>query len=302
MNHGRLRIIALFLVLPLTLYGTLVVSPYAQAFYISLTSWSGFTAEKPFVGLDNFQRLYSDPDFWNALAHNGILLLVVPFVTIVLGIFFAAMLNVGGRAGKVTGVRGAAFYRRVYFLPHILPVVITAVLWQFIYNPQIGLLNSGLKNTGLGALARTWLGDPKVALGSLILVMIWAGVGFYVVLFSAAMQSIPKDIFEAADLDGASRWRTLFHITLPLLRDTVQVAYIYLGIHALDAFALFMVLSPDGGPDQSTMVVSQYLYISAFSNGKFGYATAIGVTLCLLSLLLAAVTFRMSRTKNQIEF
>lgn len=302
MNHGRFRMIALFLVLPLTLYGSLVVSPYAQAFYISLTSWSGFTAEKPFVGLANFQRLLSDPGFWQALGHNGLLLLVVPLVTIVLGIFFAAMLNVGGTSGKVTGVRGAAFYRRVYFLPHILPVVITAVLWQFIYNPQIGLLNSGLESTGLGGLARTWLGDPTVALGSLILVMVWAGVGFYVVLFSAAMQGIPKDIFEAADLDGAGRWQTMRKITLPLLRDTVQVAYIYLGIHALDAFALFMVLTPDGGPDQSTMVVSQYLYISAFSNGKFGYATAIGVTLCLLSLLLAAITFRTSRSKTQIEF
>ena len=302
MSHGRFRIIALFLALPLTLYGVLVVSPYAQAFYISLTSWSGFTAKKPFVGLANYERLLSDPDFWKALAHNGILLLVVPLVTIVLGIFFAAMLNVGGTKGKVSGVRGAAFYRRVYFLPHILPVVITAVLWQFIYNPQIGLLNSGLESAGLGGLARTWLGDPKVALGSLIVVMIWAGVGFYVVLFSAAMQSIPKDIYEAADIDGAGRWQKMRTITLPLLRDTVQVAYIYLGIHALDAFALFMVLTPDGGPDQSTMVVAQYLYISAFSNGRFGYATAIGVTLCLLSLLLAAVTFRTSRSKTQIEF
>ncbi|WP_371543340.1 sugar ABC transporter permease [Streptomyces sp. NBC_00554] len=302
MNHGKTRIILLFLALPLALYGALVVSPYAQAFSIALTSWSGFTADKPFVGLDNFQRLFQDPEFWQALGHNGLLLLVVPLVTIALGLFFAAMLNVGGSDGKVAGVRGSALYRRVYFLPHILPVVITAILWQFIYNPQIGLLNGGLDAIGLGGLAHTWLGDPAVALWSLIAVMVWAGVGFYVVLFSAAMQSIPKDIFEAADLDGAGRFQTLTRITLPLLRESVQVAWVYLGIHALDAFALFMVLTPTGGPDNSTMVLSQYLYLSAFGNGKFGYATAIGVMLSLLSLLLTALTFRGSRDKNTIEF
>ncbi|GHD66972.1 sugar ABC transporter permease [Streptomyces mirabilis] len=302
MNHGKTRIILLFLALPLTLYAVLVVSPYAQAFQISLTSWSGFTADKPFVGFDNFQRLLQDPEFWRALAHNGLLLLVVPLVTIALGLFFAAMLNVGGSGGKVAGVRGSAFYRRVYFLPHILPVVITAVLWQFIYNPQIGLLNGGLEALGLGGLAHSWLGDPTVALWALIGVLVWAGVGFYVVLFSAAMQSIPKDIFEAAELDGAGRFQTLTRITLPLLRETVQVAWIYLGIHALDAFALFMVLAPSGGPDNSTMVLSQYLYLSAFQKGNFGYATAIGVLLSLLSLLMTALTFGTSRKKTTIEF
>ncbi|MFE2430454.1 carbohydrate ABC transporter permease [Streptomyces sp. NPDC059373] len=302
MNHGKTRIILLFLALPLTLYAVLVVSPYAQAFQISLTSWSGFTADKPFVGFDNFQRLLQDPDFWRALAHNGLLLLVVPLVTIALGLFFAGMLNVGGSGGKVAGVRGSAFYRRVYFLPHILPVVITAVLWQFIYNPQIGLLNGGLEAIGLGGLAHSWLGDPTVALWALIGVLVWAGVGFYVVLFSAAMQSIPKDIFEAAELDGAGRFQMLTRITLPLLRETVQVAWIYLGIHALDAFALFMVLAPSGGPDNSTMVLSQYLYLSAFQKGNFGYATAIGVLLSLLSLLMTALTFGTSRKKTTIEF
>ncbi|QIY69092.1 sugar ABC transporter permease [Streptomyces sp. RLB1-33] len=302
MNHGKTRIILLFLALPLTLYAVLVVSPYAQAFQISLTSWSGFTADKPFVGFDNFQRLLQDPEFWRALAHNGLLLVVVPLVTIALGLFFAAMLNVGGSGGKVAGVRGSAFYSRVYFLPHILPVVITAVLWQFIYNPQIGLLNGGLEAIGLGGLAHSWLGDPTVALWALIGVLVWAGVGFYVVLFSAAMQSIPKDIFEAAELDGAGRFQTLTRITLPLLRETVQVAWIYLGIHALDAFALFMVLAPSGGPDNSTMVLSQYLYLSAFQKGNFGYATAIGVLLSLLSLLMTALTFGTSRKKTTIEF
>lgn len=299
MNHGKYRIIGLFLAGPLALYAIFVVSPYAQAFYISLTSWSGFTPDKPFVGLANYTKLFQDPGFWQALEHNLLLLLVVPLLTIVLGLFFAGMLNIGG--GKGRGVRGAGFYGRVYFLPYILPAVISAVLWQFLYNPQIGLINGGFKALGLNSLAQTWLGDPTIALGAMVAVMLWIGVGFYVVLFSAAMQSIPKDIYEAAELDGAGRMHMIFRITLPMLRDTVQVAYIYLGIGALDAFALFQVLTPDGGPNNSTEVLSQYLYTSAFDDGKFGYASAIGVTMCVLTLILAAISFRLSR-RERIEF
>ncbi len=302
MKYGKNRIIFSFLVLPLTLYAIFVVSPYAQAFSISLTSWTGFTAEKPFIGLDNFAKIFDDPVFWKALGHNALLLLVVPLVTIVLGLFFASMLNVGRSAGKVGGVRGAGFYGRVFFLPHILPIVITAVLWKFLYNPQIGLLNGTLEALGLESLTRSWLGDPNVALWAIVAVMIWAGVGFYVLLFSAAMQSIPREIYEAAELDGAGRFQTLWRITLPLLRETVQVAWVYLGIHALDAFALVMVMTPGGGPDNSTSVLAEYLYRSAFTDGRFGYATAIGVTLCLLSLALALITFRTSGKKSAIEY
>jgi N-acetylglucosamine transport system permease protein len=301
MRHGRIRIITLFLAAPLTLYGVFVASPLVQAFYISLTSWSGYTGAQPFVGLSNYRQLVADPMFWQALEHNGLLLVAVPLITIALGLFFASMLNVGAHSGAVKGVRFSSFYQKAYFLPHILPVVITAVLWQFLYNPQLGLINSLLDSAGLGSLKQTWLGNPRVALWSMVAIMVWAGVGFYVVLFSAAMQSIPKDLYEAADLDGAGRTRTMLTITLPLMRETVQVAYIYLGIGALDAFTLFQVLQPDGGPNNSTNVIAQYLYQSAFDNGQFGYASAIGVVLCILTLLLAAVTFGLSR-RERIEF
>jgi N-acetylglucosamine transport system permease protein len=300
-QHGRFRIITLFLAGPLALYGVFVLAPFAQAFWLSLTSWTGYTATQPYVGLANYRELFSDPQFWQSLEHNGLLLLVVPLATVVLGLFLATALNVGTSAGQVKGVRGSAFYQKVYFLPHVLPVVIVGVLWQFLYNPQLGLVNSGLDKLGLGSLKQTWLGDPSVALWSLAAIMLWTGTGFYVVLFSAAMQSIPREIYEAADLDGASRLSTMRKITLPLLRETVQVSWIYLGIGALDAFALFQVLLPDGGPSGSTNVVAQYLYQSAFENGRMGYASAIGVVLCALTLLLAGVTFLISR-RESVEF
>jgi N-acetylglucosamine transport system permease protein len=302
MNKGKYRFVAAFLAAPVLLYAVFVVSPYVQAAYISLTSWSGLTSAKPFIGLGNYVRLVQDGDFWVALAHNAILLLVVPIVTIVLGLFFASMLNVGSGAGRgVRGVRGAGLYKVVFFLPYIMPAVIAAVLWEFIYNPQIGMLDGALDALGLGGLKRDWLGDPSVALWSLMGVMVWAGVGFYVVLFSAAMQSIPKDIYEAAELDGASRWAVMRRITVPMLRSTVQVAYIYLGIAALDAFTLVQVITPKGGPDNSTSVVALYLYDTAFQQGEFGYASAIGVAMCVLTLVLAAITFRSGR-RERLEF
>jgi N-acetylglucosamine transport system permease protein len=133
--------------------------------------------------------------------------------------------------------------------------------------------------------------------------MIWTSVGFYVVLFSAAMGSIPTELFEAALLDGSDRWRTFWRITLPLMWDTVQVGVIYIGIQALDLFALVSTMSAngDGGPDNSTQVMANYLYINAFSYNKFGYATAMGVALLILTLVMAGLMLRFTR-RERLEF
>lgn len=304
MSHGKYRFIVAFLVPPLLLYGIFVLSPYAQTFYIALTDWQGVSADMSFIGLENFVRLVQDADFWNALKHNGLLLLIVPAGTILLALFFAFMLNLGGRRGgpAVQGVRGAELYRVVYFFPQVLSIAIIAILWQFIYNPRSGLLNGVLEVLGLGFLRQTWLGDPSVALWAVMAVLIWSGVGFYVVLFNAAIQAIPRDLFEAALLDGAGRLATFRRITLPLLWDSVQVAFVYLGIIALDAFALVQIMTfGPGGPDDSTMVTGYYLYENAFEYARFGYATAIGVAMFFLTLTLAVLALRVSR-RERIEY
>ena len=166
-----------------------------------------------------------------------LLLLFLPLVTLGLGLFFAFMLNVGGRRRKnaaVTGVRGSAFYKIVFFFPQVLSIAIVALLFQFAYNPrQRRCSTASSRRIGLDASQPEWLGDPKLALWCLMAVMVWSNVGFYVVLFSAGMSSIPKDFYEAALLDGANRVKTFFRITLPLLWDTVQTGWIYMGILAL---------------------------------------------------------------------
>jgi N-acetylglucosamine transport system permease protein len=281
--RGKRLFIATFLIPPLLLYGIFVVSPYVQAFQISATDWGGLSPEFDFVGLANFRRLVGDSYFWNALGHNAWLLVLLPLVTIGLGLFLASMLSVGGRRDKVGvhGVRGAAVYRVVYFFPQVLSVAIVGVLWKEMYAPNSGLVNGALRAVGLDALARPWLGDPRLAFWCVALVLVWGNVGFYVVLFSAAMQSIPRDIYEAALLDGANRATTLVRITVPLLWDTIQVAWVYLAIIAIDGFAIVQIVT-NGGPGFASDVVGLRLYSTAFGDAQFGYASAIGVAMFFL--------------------
>ncbi|MCX4388271.1 sugar ABC transporter permease [Micromonospora peucetia] len=301
MRHGKYPLIVTFLVPPVLLYVIFVVSPYLQAFQISTTDWLGYSADANSVGLANFKTLWKDDYVWNALKNNAILLVFVPVLTIVLGLFFAAMLNMGGRKGRagVSGVRGSSFYRTVYFFPQVLSVVIIALLWKEVYHPNKGLLTSALNSVGLAA--PTWLGDPKTAFWCVLAVMIWSNVGFYVVLFGAAMSAIPKEIYEAVMLDGASRLATLWKVTIPLLWDTVQVAWVYLAIFALDGFILVQLMT-NGGPNFSTDVIGVRMYDTAFgSETKFGYASAIGVVMFFLTLTVAVLALRASK-RDRIEY
>jgi N-acetylglucosamine transport system permease protein len=302
MRHGRYPFIIGFLFAPVTLYVIYVVLPYAQAFYIATTQWRGFAPPVP-IGLGNFRTLVNDPTFWKALSHNGIILVVLPLVTIAIALVFAFLLNVGGRArgGVRSGVWGSKFYRVVFFFPQLLAVPIIAVLFQMVYRPnESGLVNGVLLKANLAPIG--FLINPHLALWSIIAVLVWQAVGFYVVLFSAGMGSIPAEIYEAADLDGATRVTMFFRVTLPLVWDTIQVAWVYLGIAAFDAFAIVNVLSVDnGGPDGSTTVLAVEIYRNAFQFAKFGYATAMGVVLFFLTLTFAALTLRVTR-RESIEY
>ena len=295
MRHGRWRFLLAALVPALVLHVVFVLSPYAQAFYLSLTDWTGVTGEARFVGADNFARLGGDSLFLDAVRNNAVMLLVVPAATIAIALFLASMLN--GRRP----VRGAPAYQIVYFFPQMLSLVIIGVLWAFVYSPNTGLLNSGLRAVGLSSLARSWLGEPSWALIAVMTVVVWSSVGFYVVLFSAAIDAIPRELFEAAVLDGAGRWATFRGVTLPLVAESVQVAFVYLGILALDGFVLVQVMTVGpGGPDGATEVVGLSLYRTAFTYGKFGYATAMGVALFFASLTLAVFALRWGR-RSQVE-
>jgi N-acetylglucosamine transport system permease protein len=313
MRHGVARFVTGFLALPVALYLFYVVWPFAQAAWYSLTDWGGYSDTQNFVGLDNYLRLFRDELIRKAFWHNVFFLVSLPLVTIMLALFLAFLLNVGGRGDRagIRGVRGSAFYKVVFFFPQVLSLVVIAIMWQQIYRADgQGLVNGLLMRVGLvdrnNPIAFTadpepFLGVPAV-LWWLLLIAVWSGAGFYMVLFSAAMQSIPRDIYEAALLDGASRVHTFFRVTLPLLRDTVSVAWVYLGFIALDMYALVYVMTPSqGGPNHASEIFASVLNFTAFQKGQFGYACAMGVALAIFTILLAAAQLRITR-RERIEF
>ena len=313
MRHGKARFITGFLALPVLLFAFYVVWPFAQAVGYSFTDWGGYSNKQNFVGFKNYVRLFQDELVHKAFWHNVFFLVTVPLFTILLALFFAFLLNVGGRGNRagIRGVFGSNIYKVIFFFPQVLSLVLIAVMWQQIYRgDDQGLINGLLIKLHLIDPQHpiAFVADPEPILGIpavlwwLLLIAVWSGVGFYMVLFSAAMQGIPKDIYEAALLDGASRVATFVRITLPLLRDTISVAWVYLGIVALDMFALVYVMTPSqGGPDHASEIFASVIQFTAFNRGQFGYACAIGVALAFFTMLIAALQLRITR-QERIEF
>jgi N-acetylglucosamine transport system permease protein len=274
-----------------------VVWPFIQAIWYSMTDWTGFTPDMNFVGLDNYQKLFHDDIFLTALRNNIMLAIVVPLVTVVLSFALATMVTVGGAShGAARGLRFSSFYRVISFFPYTIPAIVIGLIWGQTYDPSNGLLNGLLTGIGLDRFESfPWLGDTRTAMPASMFVIIWGFVGFYMVLFVAAIKGIPAEFYDAARIDGAGRFRIAWSITIPLIRDTVQTAYIYLGILALDAFVYMAALNPGGGPDNSTLVMPQRLLDTAFTKGQFGLASAMGVVMAVATLTFAAIVFLVNR-------
>ena len=297
LTFDKISFLVVFLVVPVLGYVLFVVWPFIQAFYYSLTDWSGFTPGMNFIGLVNYTKLFSDDIFLKAMGNSLILVIVLPIITVVLSLILATLVTVGGPShGPVRGLRNSSVYRVVSFFPYVIPAIVIGIIWSQVYNPTGGLLNGILTGIGLDQfISFAWLGEQGTAMIATMFVIVWGLVGFYMVLFVAAIKGIPSEIFEAARIDGAGRFRTAVTITVPLIRDNIQTAYIYMGILALDAFVYMAALNPGGGPNNSTLVMAQQLFTTAFTKGQFGLACAMGVVLALVTLAFAGVVFVVNR-------
>jgi N-acetylglucosamine transport system permease protein len=288
------------------MYTVLVLSPFAQGIQIALTDWTGFTPDFNYVGLRNFTKLWEDASWWHAVSGNIKLLIVVPIATLSLALFFASLLTRGGTWGPGDGVRGAKVYRVLFFFPYILPTVIVGILFAIAYKPRFGLLDRMLQYIGvdmLDVVPNGPLGNTDWILWAIALAAIWAGVGFFMVLFIAGIQQIPQELYESAALDGAGKTRTFFSVTLPLLWGHIQISTIYIGITVLDMFALVAVMARSGvQADFGADVMSTMLYRTAFQqNSQFGYASAMGTMLLIFAIIFALLSFRLTR-REQIEY
>ncbi len=283
--------------LPFAFYSVFVLWPFVQAFIYSLTNWSGFTDTFEFIGFENYTKLLQDDIFLKALRNNLLLALVVPFVTIVLALALATMVTVGGSStGTVKGLSKSSVYRVVSFFPYTIPAIVIGLVWAQMFDPSSGLVNAVLTGIGLDKFESfAWLGEVSTAMPVTMFVIIWGFVGFYMVLFIAAIKGIPAELYDAARVDGAGRMRMTMMVTLPMVRDTIQTAYIYLGILALDAFVYMAALNASGGPQNSTLTITQDLFNTAFKKGQFGLASAMGVVLAVLTLSFAGIVFTINR-------
>ena len=297
MSMGRRGFVFVTLGIPFVFYAIFVLWPFAQAFVYSLTNWSGFSDTFDFVGISNYRSLIGDETFLKAVRNNLLLAIVVPVVTITLALALATMVTVGGSsAGAVRGLARSSFYRIVSFFPYTIPAIVIGLIWSQMFDPSSGLVNALLTGIGLDQFdSFAWLGEVTTAMPVTMFVIIWGFVGFYMVLFIAAIKGIPSELYDAARVDGAGRIRMTMMVTLPMVRETIQTAYIYLGILALDAFVYMAALNPSGGPQNSTLTMTQDLFNTAFKKGQFGLASAMGVVLAVLTLLFAAIVFLVNR-------
>ncbi|MGD7705883.1 carbohydrate ABC transporter permease [Microlunatus sp. Y2014] len=304
-RRGRWPLIITFLAPGLALYATFVLSSFAQGVQISFTDWTGLTPSFNYVGLSNYIDLVRDSEWWRALGNNVVLLIFVPVVTLGTALFLASMLARGG-SGAMRSTPGTAFYRVLFFFPQVVPVVIIGIMFLYVYASQGGLLQSVLAIVGvdlLDVVPNGPLGNPETILFAIALAAVWSSVGFYMVLFLAGMGQVPRELYEAAALDGAGGFRSFFHVTMPLIWSHIQTALVYLGIGTLDSFAMVAVMANTGvAADFGADVMATLLYRTAFTlNSQFGYASAMGTMMMLASVALALVTFRLTR-REQIEY
>lgn len=273
----------LWLAPALILYTLFKLLPMIAGIFISLLRWDGIK-DPVFIGLLNFQRMFTDDQLIPAFIHNLQYALGTVVGKILIALLLAILLN--------QALRGQTFYRTLLFMPVVLSFVVISVLWTWLYNDQFGLVNALLRAVHLDNLAVQWLGDAKYALASIMFVDIWKWYGFHMIIFLAALQTIPQEYYEAARVDGASRWQQFISITLPQLRP-VMVINITLAL--LGAFNVFDIpyIMTQGGPAGATNVLALYSYSQAFQFGKLGYGAAISYALLILVSIVALIQLRV---------
>ncbi|TDE97249.1 sugar ABC transporter permease [Occultella glacieicola] len=289
MRHQRRYLPYLYLTPALLLFGTFLLYPLVRSAQFSLFSWDGLGASE-FVGFDNYVELFTDEVLRAAFGHALVLILFFSVLPLGLGLVIAAILNRGQ-------VRGLGLFRTVVFLPQVLAMVVVAVAWRQIYAPN-GTLNTALRAVGLDELTRTWLGDYTWTLPAVGMVGTWVQTGLVTVLLLAGMGRVPRDLFEAARLDGAGAVREFFAITLPSVRGEIAVALTLTIVAALKTFDLVYVTT-GGGPGNSTTVPAYEVFQRAFREGAVGSAAAIAIALTAIIFVLNVIVNRIAEGREE---
>ena len=286
-QHGGL--VAWAFALPaLVVYVVFLVYPALQSLWFSFTDWDGLSPTYKFVGLENYTSMPSDKVVVQAIVNNIIWTVVTITVPVILGLLLAIVLN-----GKV---RGKPVLRLMFYMPAVLPLVAVASIWGWLYNPQYGAINAALRAIGLDAFAQPWLGQDSTALAAVMIPAIWLRVGFPMLLYLAALQGIDADMYEAATVDGATRWQQFWFITMPSLRSA---HYIVIALSLIDSFKVFDLIyaMTYGGPGTATQVMGTWMYFNVFQYYQAGYGTAIAVVITVVAIVVS-IPYVRSQTKE----
>lgn len=282
------RRFALMILPALLIYVVFYLYPTLSNLRYAFTKWDGFL-EPEFIGIGNFTRAVTNDDVFRKVLGNNVefSFLVIVFQT-AFSLVFAIFLL------KTT--KTSVFLRTLYFFPTILSSVSVAMVWQFLYEPNLGAINTILRNVGLDSLALSWLGSETITLRALAFTQIWFHTGQMMVVYIAGLQQIPRELYEAAEVDGASRWQQFKSVTWPMALPTTAVVMAYTTIQSFRAFDLVFAMT-GGGPNNSTSILVTMIYSTAFAEYRFGYAASLSIYLVLFIVLLTWVQRRTLRTK-----
>lgn len=280
----RNRFIFICLSPAIILFLTFMIYPTIEVFRMSFYRWGGFSAEKQFVGLENFKILWNDENFFKVFQNTILLIVVVTIFTIILAILFASILT-------TEKIKGNNLFRIIFYIPNILSIVVISGVFAAIYDPSQGLLNAMLPH----ALERLWLGEHEIVIYAVAFALIWQAIGYYMVMYMAGMANIPSSLYEAADLDGAGKIGKFINVTLPLIWNNIRTTLTFFIISTINLSFLLVQILTSGGPDGSTEVFLSYMFKQAYTNSSYGYGMAIGVVIFIFSFGLSGIISHITK-------
>jgi raffinose/stachyose/melibiose transport system permease protein len=283
-------VIALYLFPALFLIGVLIFIPLILTGYYGLMDWDGIGAME-FIGLENYVDAIQDEKFWDSALHS---FLLAVFSTLSLVIYLAISLILASK------IKGADLLRKIYLIPMLLSSVAIAQLWIKVYNPTNGMLNNILMKLGVEN-PPAWLAEPSVVLYAIFIPILWQYAGFYILIYYAALKNIPESLVEAAKIDGATPFQIAYKIKLPLIMGVVKVTIVLAVVGSLKYFDLIYVMT-GGGPNGASEVMASYMYKLAFSSNDFGYGSAIGFLLLIITLVVTVIVRKITATKEEIQY
>lgn len=285
----RERTAYLFLAPGFIIFSVFTIAALVFAFYLTFHEWSIISPAKPFVGLDNYRLLLKDERFAQSVINTAYFTGASVPITMAIGLGLALLLN--------TPIKFRAIFRTAYYLPVVTPFIVSALLWKWLYNGEYGLFNYYLLKTHLISEPLAWLSDKNLAMPAVILMSIWGGVGFSMVVYLAGLQAIPNELYESAVLDGAGAWARLRYITIPMLRPTTLFLLVIGIIGSLQVFTQIFVMT-SGGPVNKTTTMVYYMYKWAFVYFDAGYASTLAFALFLLLLVFTYFQLRLFRAES----